>query len=319
VPDADITLGKLNRREQSNDPDAYAIRKQYYLQLTNTPYYEFNIPIVPRFLQVHQSFVYICDHRGRVQKYKYLIPINLNLLESFTLETNKPIETLSCFGLSLNYIITYEKNSDYIMIHDYQGKLKNKIEFAYKPKQILTSFDNEDWWICDDIRRVCISFRLDNSSHLQKLELIQYDDVQPVRLYRNKSQFFIHDSRCSNSKPAEAAQDHLLIFDSLNPCEKRPDSISLDFIKNESNFQTDRLYHPIMDDDGFLIIKHLPDINDFLHGEELVVIDMNDPKQLVVLNRIELNNVFGIDLTVDNRLIIGIGRLPEKSNKLLIF
>jgi len=128
--------------------------------LTSTPRYTFNIRVHPCFLYVYKACIFIWDIRGKTEKYEY--------------------------ALRSNHIITHEKNNDYIMIHNHQGILKNKIKLVYRPKHILSSFDNEDFCVCDSIKKLCISFRLDNVYNLQKFELIEYNDVQPVRLYRNK-------------------------------------------------------------------------------------------------------------------------------------
>jgi len=159
---------------------------------------------------------------------------------------------------------------------------------------------------------------LDNVTNLHKLELIEYDDVQPVRLYRNKNQVLLHDSRSSNSETMETTQDNLLIYNSLNPSKKQPDPISLDFIKYQSNLKISRLFHLIIDNEGFLILKHVPDITRHDTQEELVVIDTNNPEGFFVLNRIKLSCVFGIDFTFDNKLILSTSVLNQQC-KILIF
>jgi hypothetical protein len=98
---------------------------------------------------------------------------------------------------------------------------------------------------------------------------------------------------------------------------KQPDSMSLDFIKYESNLKTTRLFHPIIDNEGFLILKHVPDITHDTQ-EELIVIHVNNPEKLFILNRIKLICVFGIDFTADNKLILGTSLLYQP-RKILIF
>jgi hypothetical protein len=293
------------------------MRKLYYAQMTSTHRCAFTISVLPRFMSTYQSFIYVCDPHGNIEKYEYLPPENLNLLQSFHLANDKHLYPLACFALTLNHIITYTKNRDYIKIYNHQGILKNTIVFKYQPKYILSSFDNEDFWICSDIKKVCISFRLDTDCNLKQLEFVQFDDVQPVRLFRKQNQLFIHDSRSSNGNTMEINQDNLLMYDSLNLSEKQPVSISLDFIKRESNVKKTPLYHPIMDRDGFLIIKDVPHSTNNLH-DELVVIDTSAHEKLVVLNRIKLESVFGMAFTGDNKLIVGVGS-HGKDYQVLIF
>jgi len=85
----------------------------------------------------------------------------------------------------------------------------------------------------------------------------------------------------------------------------------LDFIKYESNLKTTRLFHPIIDNEGFLILKYVPDINHDTQVE-LIVIDANNLKKLVVLNR-----VFGIDFTADNKLILGTGPFYQQCKRFI--
>jgi hypothetical protein len=116
----------------------------------------------------------------------------------------------------------------------------------------------------------------------------------------------------------EATQDNLLIYNSLNPSKKQPDPISLSFIKYESNLKRRRLFHLIIDNEGFLILKHVPDITRHDTQEELVVIDTNNPEGFFVLNRIKLSCVLGIDFTFDNKLIFSTSVLNQQ-HKILIF
>ncbi|CAF5001174.1 unnamed protein product, partial [Rotaria magnacalcarata] len=71
------------------------------------------------------------------------------------------------------------------------------------------------------------------------------------------------------------------IYDATSSSEKKPTIVSLDFMKCESNYKAARLFHPIIDEEGFLVIKHIPNpkISD---NEELVVIDTNNSEKLVV-------------------------------------
>jgi len=242
---------------------------------------------------------------GHVLVYEYKPPVYPSLKQEFRLSHGNNFVNILGFTLTASYIVTHEKGGQQLMLHNHEGLFLSTIPFVHQVTHILSAPNDENLWICGRRESFCQLFSIDPSKKLRKMQEIKYDEAKPCRLCRARHYFLVHDSRSEddNKKPT---QDNLLIYETLNFSQEQFKCVSLDFLKHPSKMNTSRLFHPIVDDEGFVVIKNIADTTVRSNQEELVVIDINDLNNLTVINRISMESIFAVTFTVDNELMVGI-------------
>ncbi|CAF4531609.1 unnamed protein product, partial [Didymodactylos carnosus] len=265
------------------------------------------IDIVPKYIAVWDQSIFVCCDEGKVCVFSTSHAQVPKYFSSFSLGNQ---HTITCFTATQDYLVIYERNFENkvaklkdLSFFKHDGYLLIKFSITDLPNQLLADRENRIW-MCSHITKRVKLYTIRNDLTLKLLHDINYklEGNTTPRLIATTPAALYFAVYVENE-----GDDRIYLYDKYQ-YSKLPNAISLQSVKTA---KACRIYSVLLDSQQFLVLRYVTQTK----TSEVVIVDEDEK----VIRRMVMDDVYGMQLTGDNKIVLGIKFKSLSKGKLIIY
>ncbi|CAF1175848.1 unnamed protein product [Didymodactylos carnosus] len=293
---------------------SHACRQNHYEKLRKQGQYPADVDIIPNYICVINDRLFVSNNQGHVRCYT-LVGRKLKLHKKFELSEIR--YHVSCVAVTKDFIIAYERDQQHqdknltvkdLSIHGHGGKFMNKFEFCDLPNQITADSSTKNYiWVCSHVNNQCRLYNIHGSPYMLELLKELKRDISP------------YDISTSNSRYLTVMFSKYLLQLINRQDYSLYAEISLEKFTRLGTEHTSKIYSVLLDNEQFLHIKYASNPNGKDSEREIIIVDLSDPEQPKLINRLTTENHYGIALSSSAPPQLIIGQKWKQQGKLIVY